>query len=428
MTARALLASFFILLFSTAATADVRPPQADTPWATVLCYHIVESPQDPRMEISRDAFRQQMRYLAMTGYNVIPLRHLYEYVSGKRTSIPKNAVVITIDDGWRSTYTEVFPEMQKRKFPFTVFIYPKIIGQTSIAMSWKQVKEMSDAGVDIQSHTYSHAWLTRRRHGAIDDKAYADWLQRELVDSKKILEKETGRDVSFLAYPYGDFDSNVAANAAKAGYLGALTCEAGPVRRGSDPLKMRRLAIEKSMDFAMFRRLMGAGSMPVDPVTPAPGQVLDPGIGVITAKLPKFKTLDPKSIGIALLGIGSTPFSYDPRDGSITVTIRDAMNSLKGKYQRALIWATDSKSGKRVEASLVFKLPEPPPITPAFAPIDPDAQPKPDSAPATQPLDPAAPQAPTPVTALPAGANVASGATTAAAIPATALPHGGPRR
>lgn len=334
------------------------------------------------MEISRDTFRQQMRYLAMTGYNVIPLRHLYEYISGKRTSIPKNAVVITIDDGWRSTYTEVFPEMQKRKFPFTVFIYPKIIGQTTHAMTWKQVREMSDAGVDIQSHTYSHGWLTRRRHTTIDDKAYAEWLQRELVDSKKILEKETGREVAFLAYPYGDYDGAVAKSAERAGYVGALTCEFGPVRKGSDPLKMRRLAVEKRMDFATFRRMLGAGSMPVDPVTPAPGQVLDPGIGVITARLPKFKTLDPKSVGISLLGLGSTPFSYDPRDGSITMTVRDAVNTLKGKYQRALIWATDAKSGKRVEASLLFKLPEPPPpAPPAFAPVDPNALPKPDATP-----------------------------------------------
>ena len=109
-----------------------------------------------------------MRYLAMTGYNVIPLRDLYEYVTGKRASLPKNAIVVTIDDGWRSTYTEVFPEMKRYGFPFTVFIYPKIIGQTSHALTWKQVKEMSDAGVDIQSHSLSHPFLTRRRHTELD--------------------------------------------------------------------------------------------------------------------------------------------------------------------------------------------------------------------------------------------------------------------
>jgi peptidoglycan/xylan/chitin deacetylase (PgdA/CDA1 family) len=360
MTARALLASFFIVSLSAAtATAHTPPPANDEPVATILCYHIVESPQDPRMEISREAFHQQMRYLSATGYNVIPLQRLYEFVSGKRTSIPKNAVVITIDDGWRSTYTEVFPEMQKRHFPFTVFIYPRIIGQTSHAMTWKQVKEMSDAGVDIQSHSLSHPYLTHRRHANFDTTAYNAWLQRELVESKKILERETGHNVTFLAYPYGDYDHFVEASAARAGYLAALTCEGGPVRRGSDPLKMRRLAIEKGIDFASFRHLLGAGTMPVDPISPAPGQTLDPIRAIVTARLPRFKSLDPKSVGMALLSLGTTPFSYDPRDGSITLVLQDAVSTLKGKYQRALIWATETKSGRRVEASLLFRLPEP---------------------------------------------------------------------
>src|SRR5207248_10536980 len=117
MTARALLATILTLIATSPSFAKTSARE-DAPAATILCYHIVESPQDPRMEISREAFHQQMRYLAMTGYNVIPLRDLYDYVTGKRSSIPRNAVVITIDDGWRSTYTEVFPEMQKLGFPF----------------------------------------------------------------------------------------------------------------------------------------------------------------------------------------------------------------------------------------------------------------------------------------------------------------------
>src|SRR5881409_143066 len=109
MFARASVAIFILLLMGV-------PSFASDLGATILCYHIVESPQDPRMEVSREAFRQQMRYLAMTGYTVVPLRDLYDYASGKRASLPRNSVVITIDDGWRSTYTEVFPEMKHRGF------------------------------------------------------------------------------------------------------------------------------------------------------------------------------------------------------------------------------------------------------------------------------------------------------------------------
>ena len=412
MTARATLATLFAFLLSlpihAGGTRKNRPAErtAEAGGAVVLCYHIVESPHDPRMEISREAFAQQMDYLEMTGYTIIPLRDLYDFVMGKKQSLPKRAVVVTIDDGWRSTYTQVFPEMKKRHFPFTVFIYPKIIGQTAYAMTWKQIKEMADAGVDVQSHSYSHPFLTRRRHESLDDRAYAEWLERELVESKRILEKETGRTVSFLAYPYGDFDRHLKSAVASAGYSAALTCEFGKVLQGSDPLRMRRMVIDKRMDFAAFRHYLGAGQMPIQRVAPLPGQYLDPAQPVVQAKIPNYKSIDPKSLGIALMSVGSVPYTYDPKDGSLTMTLRDVVSSLKGKYQRAMIWANDAQ-GRRVEASMVLRL------------AGPD-----DLKPIANPLDPAACAAPTPCPTPPAKT-----VNEPVAVPAqVAVPAGGARR
>ncbi|HEY0371469.1 MAG TPA: polysaccharide deacetylase family protein [Thermoanaerobaculia bacterium] len=322
------------------------------------------------MHIDRETFRQHLRYLEMTGYNVIPLRHLYEFVAGKRASIPKNAVVITIDDGWRSTYTEAFPELEKRKFPFTVFIYPNIIGQTANALTWKQIKEMAEAGVDIQSHSLTHPYLTRRHHRSKGDKGYADWLAKELAESRRILEKETGQKVQFLAYPYGDYDDTVAEASAKAGYTAALTCDYGAVRKGSDPLKMKRFVIDDRMDFAAFRRYMGATPLQIADMTPKPG-VIDTGVTTVSAKIPNFQNLDPKSVGMALLSLGNAvPYSYDAKNGAISLAVRDGIEALKSRYHRAVVWGTDTKTGKRVEATWVFRLPEPPkPAAPPQQPM-----------------------------------------------------------
>ena len=366
---RALTVSIFVLFSVAALAAPRRDAEVEAqPTATVLCYHIVEAPAAPRMHIDRETFRQHLRYLEMTGYNVIPLRHLYEYVTGKRASIPKNAVVITIDDGWRSTYTEAFPELQKRKFPFTVFIYPNIIGKTSNALSWKQIREMSDAGVDIQSHSLTHPYLTKRRHRSKGEKAYGEWLANELAKSRQILEKETGRKVQFLAYPYGDYDDRVAEASAKAGYTAALTCDFGRVKKGSDPLRMRRFVIDDRMDFTAFRKYMGATPMQLAEMTPKPG-VIDSGVTTVSARIPGFENLDPKSVGMALLSLGSTvPYSYDATSGSISLAIRDGITSaLKTtRAHRAVVWGIDRKTGKRVEATWVFRLPDPP--KPAAAP------------------------------------------------------------
>ncbi len=376
MTSKAFRAMMFASLLTVPA-AFAHSPVTDTDepgGATILCYHIVESPQDPRMEISREVFRQQMGYLAMTGYTVVPLREIYEYVAGKRTTLPKNAVAITIDDGWRSTYTEAFPELKRRHFPFTVFIYPKIIGQTSYALTWRQVKEMADAGVDVESHSYSHPFLTQRRHASLDAKQYAEWLHHELVESKRILERATGRPVSFLAYPYGEYDHNLTASVAKAGYEAGLTCDYGRVSRGNNPFRLRRVVIDKRMDFAAFRHYLGTRPLPLEAMSPPPGHVLDPGQPLtISARIPGYKSLDPKSVGMALLSITrSLPYSYDAQNGLISLILNEG---LSGSLQRALVWGTEARSGRRVEASWTFRLPAligDPALCP---PIDPGAVP-----------------------------------------------------
>jgi peptidoglycan/xylan/chitin deacetylase (PgdA/CDA1 family) len=370
MFARGALTASILTLLSTGLFAASRPIVPDLPSATVMCYHIVEHPAAPRMHIDRETFRQHLRYLEMTGYNVIPLSELYEYIAGTRETLPKNAVVITIDDGWRSTYTEVFPELQRRKFPFTVFIYPNIIGKTANALTWKQIREMAEAGVDIQSHSLTHPYLTKRHHASLSADEYAKWLARELTESKRILEKQTGKKVEFLAYPYGDYDKTVAKAATDAGYIAALTCNYGSVRRGTDPMHMRRFVIDDKMDFADFRGYLGAKPMRLAEMTPKPGSAVDPGVTLISAKIPGFESLDPQSVGMALLSLGSmVPYSYDARNGEVTLALQDAISTLKSKYHRALVWGTDRKSGKRVEATWVFHLPEPPkpPVEPPQA-------------------------------------------------------------
>jgi peptidoglycan/xylan/chitin deacetylase (PgdA/CDA1 family) len=380
MKARALVVSLSVLCSITSIHASEKPFSG--PSATILCYHIVESPRDPRMEISRETFRQQMTYLASTGYNVIPLSELYAFVSGRRQTLPHNAVVITVDDGWRSTYTEFYPEMRRLHFPFTVFVYPKIIGQTSHALTWGQVREMSRSGADIQSHSLSHPFLTSRRHPALDRKSYNSWLENELLDSKRILEKETGRTVNFLAYPYGDYDTAVARSVAAAGYSAALTCDFGRVHRGSDPLRLKRVVVDKRMSFASFRHYLGVNPLRLEETTPE--EVFNPDQPVVSARIANYKQLDPNSVGMALLSVGSTPYSYDPRDGSISLVVRDA---LKGDVQRAIVWGTDSHSGKRVEAIWSFRTPAPPlpdglpdPSMPALI-MNPGARETPDTVP-----------------------------------------------
>jgi peptidoglycan/xylan/chitin deacetylase (PgdA/CDA1 family) len=349
MTTRSLVLILTSLLAVSPALAADQPGRG--PEATILCYHIVESPHDPHMEVSREAFLQQITYLTATGYNIIPLADLYSYIEGRRSSLPPNPVVVTADDGWRSTYTELYPEMKRHHFPFTVFVYPKIIGKTAYALTWSQIREMAGNGADIESHSLSHPFLTQRHHSGLDQSAYTAWLRDELVRSKRIIEKETGRPVRFLAYPYGDYDVQLARTVAGAGYTAAVTCDFGRVHRGSDPMRLRRVVINKQMSFAAFRHYLGANPLHLEePFDPAP----DPDRAVLSAKIAEYREVDPDSVRLALLSPGTVPFSYDSNSGAISLEVPA---ELKGTEQRAIVWARDAESGKRLESVWSFCVP-----------------------------------------------------------------------
>ena len=74
------------------------------------------------------------------------------------------AVSYTFDDGLEEHYTLVFPEMEKVGFKGTFWIWGKGIEneaaqQGKTRMTWAQMKEMSDKGHEISSHSWSHANL-----------------------------------------------------------------------------------------------------------------------------------------------------------------------------------------------------------------------------------------------------------------------------
>ncbi|HUP64904.1 MAG TPA: polysaccharide deacetylase family protein [Thermoanaerobaculia bacterium] len=311
----------------------------------VLTYHIVQSPSDTFFSMTREDFRLQMDYLRDTGYTVISLADLYDYVTGKLETIPKNAVVITVDDGWKCTYTEIYPVLKEMGFPFTVFIYPNFIGKSAYALSWDQIVEMAADGVDIQSHTNSHPFLTKRAPSA---------LRAELLESKGILEEKTGKPVRFLAYPYGDYNQAVVKATEEAGYDAGLTCNFGAVSRDSNPFRMNRFVIYQNTSFATFRKHLGVGDLRLSETTPARGGTFEPSSPVISARIADFESLDPESVQLSILGLNRTPFSYDPRDGTISLVVRDPLPG--GRYQVA-IWGFDRDTGKRKEALWSFTLP-----------------------------------------------------------------------
>ncbi|MCB1093822.1 MAG: polysaccharide deacetylase family protein, partial [Verrucomicrobiae bacterium] len=94
---------------------------------SVLGYHDF-SPNLPEtaMRISTEKFRQQMQTIRQLGIPVISMADFIAWKNGER-DIPQKAILITIDDGWKTVYEEAYPVLKEFGYPFTVYLYKQYV-------------------------------------------------------------------------------------------------------------------------------------------------------------------------------------------------------------------------------------------------------------------------------------------------------------
>jgi peptidoglycan/xylan/chitin deacetylase (PgdA/CDA1 family) len=245
-----------LMLLPSVAIGDTAKEQV-----VILCYHEVEETTTTRYTVSRENFREQLDLITSSGHTVVPLEEAVAYLTGKVETIAPMPVVITVDDGWSCTRTEMFAEFEKRKMPYSVFVYPKAISHGAHSMTWDMVREVAAGIGAVESHALTHPFLTRTRNTSVTTEAYPEWLRNELVESKARIEKNVEKKVRFLAYPFGDFDEAVAASAEAAGYEAALTTNRGPNRVGDDPYRLKRYLFHGDTTVEDLARWLRGGPM-----------------------------------------------------------------------------------------------------------------------------------------------------------------------
>lgn len=118
-----------------------------------------------------------------------------------------------------------------------------------LMMTWSDVRDLVRSGMEVGSHTVTHPIL-----GRIEDPAA---LRSELVESRRILEFETGQPVTALSYPVGRVSTvtdDVVARVQEAGYRYGCVYEHGVnAIEPMDPLRLKRIKAEVGDDFTRFR-------------------------------------------------------------------------------------------------------------------------------------------------------------------------------
>ena len=210
----------------------------------VLSYHKFSKDKVGTLTVKEVAFEEQMKFLKDNGYSVITLDQFLDFLEFKG-EIPEKSVVITFDDGWGSVYDIAYPILKKYGFPATLFVYTEFIGGKK-ALSWEQIKELAANGFDIQCHSLTHRNLTVLNEKE-PFKDYFDSINREISQSRQLIEKKINKKCKYLAYPYGDSNKLVIALLKKHGYRGAFTVE-----RGSNPFFIHEYLIKRSMIYGKY--------------------------------------------------------------------------------------------------------------------------------------------------------------------------------
>lgn len=218
-----------------------KPSKAPVP---ILMYHVIGDPAsgaaNPGLYLSTERFQDQVDWLAKNSYTAVTLIQVQDaWFNG--ATLPPKPVVLSFDDGYLGQYLDAMPILAEKGWAGQLNL--KAEGSD---LSSKQVTKMMAAGWEIASHTITHPDLT-----SLDPSQ----VEAELVDSKRILERDLGIEIINFCYPAGKYDQSVAAAVEAAGYRGATTVDPGLAKR-SEPFELKRIRIDGSYGAAELESMM----------------------------------------------------------------------------------------------------------------------------------------------------------------------------
>jgi len=221
----------------------------------ILCYHQF-SPGKPRHQLDLGAaeFEAQMQYLVENRYRTLSFAEVQRILK-EGQPIPERAVVITIDDGYRSVYEVAWPILRKYNLKSTLFVYTDFIGGGA-SLSWAQMREMAQSGlVEVESHAKSHSSLSRLPEDK-SKSAYKNRVREEVTGSATVFKRQLDYRPRYLSYPYGNSSPTASQVLMDEGYQLAATVTRGDNTVFADPFLLHRTMVYSSHDLGDFARML----------------------------------------------------------------------------------------------------------------------------------------------------------------------------
>ncbi len=239
---------------------------------TVLAYHDI-SPQGSSdfYTVTRPDFIAQMDYLQQNGYHPISLAQLQQIKQGKMV-LPKQAVLLTFDDGLHSYARFVVPLLKIYGFPSVASVVtawadgkdqpPEYVGHL---LDWDELKALSrEPSVEIISHSHDlhhgangnpqgkdlPVSVTRHYISAIGNYESETQFRQRIADdlstSVERLRSHLGKAPVGITWPYGRYDGVVVDAARGLGLEFQLTLDEGMTQLADLPY-LKRVMVNRDM-------------------------------------------------------------------------------------------------------------------------------------------------------------------------------------
>jgi peptidoglycan/xylan/chitin deacetylase (PgdA/CDA1 family) len=219
----------------------------------VLMYHHVGETQglnnslDIDLTVTPSDFEQQLEYFKQQGFVSISVAKATEFFeSGKEFG--EKYIIFTFDDGYSDVFINAVPILIKHGFVGSFAIATDLLGRPGYA-NWDQVKAAKEVGMEILSHSRNHLDLASAKYSEQD-------LQREIFESKKILEEKLGTVIESFVYPYGRYNDRVVELVKQVGYKIAFTTNFGDKINTSAALISPRIRVHGENGLQRLKKVM----------------------------------------------------------------------------------------------------------------------------------------------------------------------------
>lgn len=294
----------------------------------VFLYHRFDDARYPSTNTWTTELENHIRLVKEVGFEIWTIRDLEEYVYGRK-KMNKDAVVFTVDDGYRSVYDKAYKIFKKYNVPFCIFLQVGAVGYPDY-LTWEMIYEMLKNGVEFGNHSFGHpdfpSFVSK-----MGEEQMLEYFKSDLQRAQQVFKEKTGRTLNYYAYPYGHYIPQMIDILKEEGFKLAFTQNPGPYDLSYGAFEIPReplledWATEKHLRYILNREPLVTENSPF---------VLQNGTITI-----KTKILIPKEVGYATL--------YVSEKGIIKSHLKDSEifgeTGLTRMHNRLMISANDGR-------------------------------------------------------------------------------------